>query len=99
MLGPTGAEGVSVFSNIKVSEYLILNILLRSILDADEAQTELNLLVHNHALGVRSSVHNVDLRDDTDGPDALGINSAGHSETLLRGHIRIGCDNAENDRS
>ena len=78
---------------------LILNVLLCSVLDAYKTQTKLNLLVHNHAFGVSSSVHNVDFCDHTHGPDALWIDPAGHSKALLRGHIGIGCDDAENNCS
>ena len=92
-------EKCHFFLHGSFDRYLILNVLLRSILDADKAQAKLNLLVHDHTLGIRSSVHDVDLCDDADGPDTLGVNSAGHSETFLYGHIRISCYDAENDRS
>ena len=78
---------------------LILDVLLRSVLDADKAQTQRNLLIHDHAPGVSASVHDIDLGDHTDGPDALGVNIARHAKTFLRGHISVGWHDTKNDRS
>lgn len=94
-----GVEKCHLFFHGRFDGDLILNILLSSILDTHKAQTQLNLLVHDHALGVRASVHDVDLGDDANGSDTLGINPARHPETLLRGHISVGSDDAKNDGS
>ena len=78
---------------------LILDILLGSVLDSDEAQPELDLLIHDHAFGIGTSVHNIDLRDNTDSSDALRIDSTRHTQTFLSSHICVGGDDAENDCS
>ena len=87
------------FFHSSFDRYLILDIFLSSIFDTHKAQTKLNFLIHNHALGIGSSVHNVDFCDHTHGPDTLGIDPTGHSKTFLCGHIGISCNYAENDRS
>ena len=79
--------------------YLILNVLLRTILDADEAETQLDLLIHDSALGIGTTVHDIDLGNDTYSSDALRIDTACHTETFLSGHISIGRDDAKNDRA
>jgi len=76
---------------------LINDVLLGSVLNADESEAELNLLIHDHALGVGASVHDVDLGDHTDSSDTLGVNPAGHSQTFLRCHIGVSSDDAKND--
>lgn len=77
--------------------YLILDVLLGSVLNSDETETELNLLVHDRALSVCASVHDVNLGDDTDGPDTLGVDPASHSQTLLRRHISVSGNDTKND--
>lgn len=77
----------------------VLDILLRSVLDSNESQTKLNLLVHNGALRVCASVHDINLRNDTDSSDALGVDPSGHSETFLGGHIGVGSDDTKDDSS
>ena len=69
---------------------LVLDVLLRAILDANEAETQLNLLVHDRTLGIGTAVHDVDLGDDTDSTDTFGVNVSRHAETLLHSHICIG---------
>ena len=78
---------------------LILDVFLGSVLDSNEAQPELNLLIHDHSFGIGTSVHNIDLRDNTDGSDALRIDSTRHTQTFLSSHIGVGGDDTENDCS
>ena len=78
---------------------LSLNVLLRSVFDADESKAQLDFLIHDHALGVCAPIHDINLRDDTHGPDSLGVDSTGHTETLLGGHICVSGDNTKNDGS
>ena len=78
---------------------LILDVLLGSILDSNETQTELDLLVHDHSLGVGSSVHNVNFGDHTDCSDTLGVNSTRHTKTFLSSHISVGSHDGKHDSS
>lgn len=52
---------------------LINNIFLGSVLDTNVAQSQWYFQIHDHALSVSSSVHDVNLGDDTDGADTLRI--------------------------
>ena len=61
---------------------LIDDIFLGTILDTHESETELNFLIHDHFLGVGTSVHNIDLGDDTDGTDTLGVEVTRHLQTI-----------------
>ena len=92
-------EETHFFLHRSLDRDLILDVLLCSVLDSDKAETKLDLLVHNHTLGIGSSVHDVNLGDDTDRSDTLGIDSASHTETFLCGHIGVGGANAKNDCS
>ena len=78
---------------------LVLDVLLGSVLDSNETQTELDLLVHDHTLGVGSSVHDVNLSDHTDRSDTLGVNSARHTKTFLSSHISVGSHDGKHDSS
>ena len=77
----------------------ILDILLRSVLDTDETKAQLNLLVHDRALGISAAIHNINLGDYTNCTDTLWVNTSRHTQTLLDGHICIGRNNTEDDRS
>jgi len=76
-----------------------LDVLLGSIFDTDETKTKLDFLIHDHALGVCASVHDINLGDDTDSSNTLRINSTSHSKTFLGGHISVSSDYTENDSS
>jgi hypothetical protein len=68
---------------------LSLNVLLRSVFDTHESEAQLDFLIHDHALSVCAPIHDINLRDHTNGPNSLGVDSAGHTETFLGGHICI----------
>ena len=76
---------------------LSLDVLLRSVFHSDKTKAESNLLVHNCSLGVRAPVHDIDLGDDTQSPDALRVNSSCHSQALLCSHVGISGYNTEDD--
>jgi hypothetical protein len=61
---------------------LVDNIFLGSVLDTDVTHSEVNLLVENHTLGIGSSVHDINLGDNTDGSDTFGINLSCHLKTI-----------------
>jgi hypothetical protein len=50
---------------------LIDDVLLGSVLDTDETQTQRHFLIHEHLLGVDTTVHDIDLGDNTHSTDAL----------------------------
>ena len=78
---------------------LVLDVLLGSVLDSNETQTELDLLIHDHTLGVGSSVHDVNFGDHTDCSDTFGVNSARHTKTFLGSHISVSSHDGEHDSS
>ena len=73
------------------------DVLLTTVPDSDEAETERDLLVHEHAAGVGAFVHDVDFGDDADGPPAAGVELAGHQEGVAGGHVLVGGDDAQDD--
>ena len=75
------------------------DIFLSSVFDTDKTKSELNLLVHNHAPSISSSVHDIDLGDDTNSSDSLWIKSLGHEKSLRGGHICIGWHDTQDDCS
>jgi hypothetical protein len=62
--------------------YPVDDILLGPILDANESKSQLDILSLDHAFGIGSSVHDIDLGDDTDGSDTLGVQLSGHLEAV-----------------
>jgi len=71
-----------LFSESLVHGDLVDNVLLSSVFDTDVAETEFDLLIHDHFLGVSTTVHDVDLRDYTDGTDTLLIKCLSHLQTI-----------------
>ena len=78
---------------------LVDNILLGSVLDSYVPETERNFLVHNHAFGVGTSVHDVDFSDDTDSSDALWVKLSCHLEAVRSSHICVGWHDAKDNSS
>ena len=76
---------------------LRLDVLLRSVFHSYETKAKLDFLVHNCSLGVRASIHDINLGDDTQSPDALRVDSSCHPQTLLSSHIGISGHYTEND--
>ena len=77
-----GAEVHSFLLNSFGNRNLVDDIFLSSVLDTDVTHSEVDLLVKNHALGVCSSVHDINFSDDTDGSDTLRIDLSCHLETI-----------------
>jgi len=72
-----GEEG-TLLCNGLIDRNLIDNIFLCTILDAHKTETKLDFLIHDHLLGVGTSVHNINLGDNTDGTDTLGVKLTRH---------------------
>lgn len=73
------------------------DVLLGPVFDADEAQTQADVLALDHPLRVGTAVHDVDFGDDADGPDALGVDLSRHLQPVGGGHIGVGGEDAEDD--
>lgn len=56
----------------------INNILLGPVFDTNETKSQMDVLALNHSLGIGTLVHDVDLCDDTDSSDTLGVDFPGH---------------------
>jgi len=73
------------------------NIFLGSVLNTDITHAKWNLLIHNHAFGVGTSVHDVNFGDDTDSADTLWVELSRHLETVGGSHISVGRHDTKND--
>mmetsp|Transcript_11083 Transcript_11083/g.16856 ORF Transcript_11083/g.16856 Transcript_11083/m.16856 type:complete len:282 (+) Transcript_11083:1587-2432(+) len=73
------------------------DVLLRPVLNSDEAQAQLHVLALDHALGVGTSVHDINLGDNTDGPNTLGVQLTGHLQAIRSGHIGIRRQDTKDD--
>ena len=78
---------------------LVDDVLLCTVLDTDVAESEWYLLVHKHLLRVDTTVHNIDLCDDTDCANTLLVDVLGHLQSFSASHISIGWDNSDDDRA
>lgn len=76
-----------------------MDIFLSSVLDSNESKSQLDLLVHDHSLGVGSSVHDIDLGNDSHSSDSLRVQSLSHQQTFTGGHIGVGWHDTENNGS
>ena len=92
-----GVKERHLFLHSGTNRDLVLDIFLSSVLYTNVTETELNLLVHDSTFGVGTSVHNVNLRDNTDSSDTLRVNSTSHTKTFLCGHISVGSDATKDD--
>lgn len=61
---------------------LVDDVLLGTVLDTDEAETQMYLLVHNHFLCVCAAIHDIDLSDYTDCADTFRIQLECHLQTI-----------------
>lgn len=77
-----GSEVSLLLCKSLIDRDLVNNILLRSIFDTDIAETELHFLIHDHLLGVSTTVHDIDLCDNTYGTDTLFIELLRHLQTI-----------------
>jgi hypothetical protein len=94
------ASKVLLFLSDRLSNWnCIDNIFLSSVLNTDVAHAKWNLLVHNHTLGIGTSVHDVDFSDDTDCSDTFGVELSCHLEAVRGSHIGVGWHDAKNDSS
>jgi hypothetical protein len=91
-----GEEG-TLLSNGLLDRNLIYNIFLCTILDAHKTETKLDFLIHDHLLSVGTSVHNINLGDNTNGTDTLGVKLTRHLQTIRCCHICIGRHHTKDD--
>lgn len=68
---------------------LIIDILLRSILDSHVAQLQRHLSIQNHPWCVSSPVHNIYLGDNSKSPASIEIPLSGKVKTLRGSHICV----------
>lgn len=78
---------------------LILDIFLCSIFDANESKSQINFLVHNHFLGIGTSVHDINFCDYTNCPDAFWIEPSCCPDTFRACHIGVCWYYTKNDGS
>ena len=78
---------------------LHLNVFLSSVLNSDETKSQIDFLVHDHSFSISTSVHNIDLGNDTNSPDSFRVKSSGCSDTFWSSHIGISWNHTKNDCS
>jgi hypothetical protein len=78
---------------------LVDDIFLSSVLNTDVTHTKWNFLVHDHALGVCTSIHDVDLGDYTDCSDTLRVELSSHLEAIRSCHIGVGWHDTKDNGS
>ena len=83
-------EEVVFLFNGNLDRNCLLNVFLRTIFDSDIAQSERYLLIHDAALGVSPSVHDIELCNHTDCSDTLWVDLTSHFQTLLYALILSG---------
>ena len=54
------------------------DVLLRPVFDSDESKPKLNILSFNHSLSTCTLVHDINLCDNTNGPNTLLIHLSSH---------------------
>lgn len=77
----------------------VYDILLGSVFNTDETETQVHILSLNHSLSIGSLVHDIDFRDNTDCPDTFGVDLSRHLKTIGGGHICIGWQGTQNNSS
>ena len=91
------AEIKLLFLDCLLDANSVNNILLRPVFDSDKAESELDILALEHAFGIRSLVHDVDLGNDANGSDALWIEFPGHLQAVGSSHVCVGRQHAKDD--
>lgn len=77
--------------------HLVFDVLLGTIFDGNPAESQRYLLVHNHALSVDTTVHNVDLGDHADRANTLRVEASGQLKTVRGRHICVGGHHTQDD--
>ena len=76
---------------------LVYNIFLSSVLYTYVSHAKWDFLIHDHALGVGTSIHDIDFCDNTDCSDTFGIKLSSHLEAVGGRHIGVGWHDAKNN--
>jgi hypothetical protein len=74
-----------------------VNVPLRTVHDADEAQFERVHASREHVKRVRASIHQVQLREDADCPPALWVDGSRELERVGVGEVYVCGGDSEND--
>mmetsp|Transcript_18366 Transcript_18366/g.44213 ORF Transcript_18366/g.44213 Transcript_18366/m.44213 type:complete len:323 (-) Transcript_18366:49-1017(-) len=81
-----------------LSDFLAaLDVGLAAVLDTSVTQTQRHILTQEHLGGVGAAVHQVNLCDDSDGPQTLWVHLARQLEGIRRRQICVGGHDGEND--
>jgi len=71
----------------------IHNILLWSIFDTNESKSQLNIFSFEHSFSISSLIHDINLGNDTNSSNSLGIKLTSHLKTIWGCHICISREN------
>jgi hypothetical protein len=77
--------------------HLVVDVLLRTVLDPHVPQLQRNLAVGDHGSSVSPSVHDVDLRDHSQRTGALGVPTPGQVQPLRSSHVSVGRNNSQDN--
>lgn len=73
------------------------DVLLRPVLDSDEAKTQVHIFSFDHPLSIRSLVHNINFRDNSNRSYTLWVDLAGHLQAIGCCHISVRWQRAKNN--
>jgi hypothetical protein len=76
----------------------VVDVALRSVDDGNVTETKRDNATGENVDDVRSLVHQIDLRKDTDGSETLRVDLTSELETVGVGQIGVGSGDGENDR-
>jgi len=92
-----GCKVSTLFFNGFLDWNAVDNIFLRSVLDTNITKSEGDLLVHDHALGVCATIHDINLSYDTDCTDTFLVKLTRHLKAIGSCHICICGHDAKNN--
>lgn len=82
-----------LFFDCSLDRDSIHDILLWSIFDTNESQSQLNIFSFEHSLSISSLIHDINLGDNTNSSDTLWIEFTSHLKTIWCSHICVSGEN------
>ena len=75
----------------------VVDVLLRPVLDSHVPQLQRYFSIQYHARSVSTSVHDIDLSDDSEGPSSFGVPLPPEVQTLRSSHVSVGRNDCQDD--
>lgn len=77
--------------------YSILDILLWSVFDTNKTQSQAYIFSFNHPFSTGSFVHNINLGNNTDGPNTLWVKLTSHLQSIRSRHVLVSWEHTKNN--